>query len=67
MNPSLLSQVSHQHITDMRNSAAHWTTARQAAARPPRARAPGAGPRSATGLAGTLVRIGLRLASSGDA
>jgi hypothetical protein len=33
MNPSLLGQVSHQHITDMQHSAAHRAAAHQAAAR----------------------------------
>ncbi|HEY5018545.1 MAG TPA: hypothetical protein VIJ82_20100 [Streptosporangiaceae bacterium] len=68
MNPSLLGQVSQQHITDMQHSAAHWATVREAAGRRT-AESPRAGhPATIRNRAGwTLVQIGLRLASSGDA
>lgn len=68
MNPSLLGQVSQQHITDMRHSAAHWASVREAAGRQT-AESQRAWHRAAIRKrAGwTLVQIGLRLASSGDA
>jgi hypothetical protein len=68
MNPSLLGQVSQQHVTDMQNSAAHWATARQAAGRRTAAGQRAGHRATIRNRAGwTLVRIGLRLSSSGDA